>query len=102
MATSPADATPSTDKATSPVAKAAYTIAEFCEAHSISPSTYRNIRLAGRGPDEMHGIGATVRISVEAAARWREAMEHAPKGPHKRGEAARAARRALSVRGRVP
>jgi hypothetical protein len=57
-----------------PVPKLAFTVAEFCKAHSISLSTYRRLKLAGKGPVEME-IMADVRISVESAAEWRRSRE---------------------------
>jgi hypothetical protein len=52
----------------------AFTIAEFCTAHRISRSTYFKLRTAGKGPRVMP-LGASIRISVEAAREWRQARE---------------------------
>lgn len=54
--------------------KLAFTVAEFCRAHGISLSTYRRLKLAGKGPVEME-VMSDVRISVEAAAEWRRSRE---------------------------
>ena len=52
----------------------AFSVAEFCRAHSISPRTYYRLRAEGRGPAEIR-IGHCILISQEAAARWRAWME---------------------------
>ena len=52
------------------VARGAYTIEEFCEAHRISLSKYYELKQSGLNPDEMQ-IDRRVIITVEAAARWR-------------------------------
>ncbi len=52
----------------------AFTIAEFCKAHSISPATYFKIKKTGLGPREMR-VGSRVLISRESAAAWRAARE---------------------------
>jgi hypothetical protein len=74
--------------------KLALSVAEFCEQHSISRALYNTLRAQGKGPREMH-VGGITRISVEAAAAWRKRMEREP-ATHKRGAAARAARRKKS------
>ncbi|UPK40550.1 hypothetical protein IVB18_34705 [Bradyrhizobium sp. 186] len=56
------------------MARAAYTIPEFCEAFRISERTYFNMRDEGCGPRELR-IGRTVRISMAAAAEWAAARE---------------------------
>jgi hypothetical protein len=59
---------------------AAYSIKEFCESHRISPSAYYEAKREGWAPREMR-IGAKgVRISAEAAAEWRRAMERRAAG----------------------
>jgi hypothetical protein len=70
--------------------KKAFTIPEFCESHGISRTTFLKLGREGRGPALMH-VGGATRISVEAAARWRRAMERSP-ATHQRGKAAAAAR----------
>jgi hypothetical protein len=55
------------------VARAAYTIPEFCEAHRISESTYYNLKSKGLGPRELDA-GRKI-ITFEAAAEWRAADE---------------------------
>lgn len=56
--------------------RAAFTIAEFCEAHRISVAMYFKLRDAGLGPRVMRA-GRRVTISFEAAADWRRAREEA-------------------------
>jgi hypothetical protein len=56
--------------------RAAYTIREFCDAHRISRSFYYNLRKQGLGPDEAR-VRHRVIITMEAAARWRQARERA-------------------------
>jgi hypothetical protein len=50
----------------------AYTIAEFCYTHKISPAYYYKQRKLGLGPREMV-VGRRRIISAEAAAAWRQA-----------------------------
>lgn len=57
-----------------PLAPQAYSIDGFCAAHDISPTTYFKLKAEGSAPDEMR-VGRRVRISVEAAARWRAERE---------------------------
>lgn len=52
----------------------ALSIALFCQLHSISRSTYFNLRADGRAPREMR-VGTRVLISREAAADWRRERE---------------------------
>jgi hypothetical protein len=54
----------------------AYSIQEFCDAHSISRATYYNLRKAGKGPIEME-VNARKLISIESASAWRKQMEAA-------------------------
>jgi hypothetical protein len=57
-----------------PIARACFSILEFCEAHRISESMYFKLKKQGRGPREMR-VGDRVLISVESAADWRAARE---------------------------
>ncbi len=54
--------------------RAAYSVADFCKAHSISRALFYKALKKGWGPDIMKCAGRTL-ISVEAAAGWRERME---------------------------
>jgi hypothetical protein len=54
--------------------RAAFTIAEFCEAHRISRSALYKMWAAGTGPRIMRA-GSKVLISIEAADDWRRARE---------------------------
>jgi len=54
----------------------AFSIKEFCEAHSISKETFFKMRHRGIGPTEMR-IGRRVLISDESARAWRRAREQA-------------------------
>ena len=61
------------------------TIAEFCEYARISQGSYFNMKRAKKGPAEMR-VGNLIRISREAAERWRAKLEaegdpHAPPKP---------------------
>ena len=56
--------------------RAAYTIAEFCEAHRISRSKLYQLFDEGHGPRTMN-VGTRRLITEEAAADWRRAMEAA-------------------------
>lgn len=63
------------DRAPSPpIEQQAFTIAEFCTAHRISQGLYFKLQRAGKGPRVMP-LGASIRISVEAAREWRLARE---------------------------
>jgi hypothetical protein len=55
-----------------PIEREAYTIQQFCVSHAISVDTYYRLARAGTGPEVMK-IGHSTRISVESAAKWREA-----------------------------
>ena len=57
-----------------PVAPMAYSIRQFCQAHSISVDTYFRLQRAGLGPVPMK-VGGRTLISVEAAAAWRRERE---------------------------
>ena len=52
--------------------RAAFTVAEFCEAHRLSRSYLYKIWAAGTGPRIMR-VGSKVLISIEAAEDWRRA-----------------------------
>jgi hypothetical protein len=58
------------------VARATYTIKEFCHAHRLSEAMYYKLRAAGLGPREMRAL-KKVTISIEAAAEWRRQREAA-------------------------
>ncbi len=55
--------------------KDAYTIAEFCQRHGISPAQYFADAREGRGPRTMRIGSRGVRISKESAADYRRARE---------------------------
>jgi hypothetical protein len=57
-----------------PVARAVYSIAEFCEAHGISQAMYFKMKSQGLGPVEMR-IGSRRLISFESANAWVRARE---------------------------
>jgi len=52
----------------------AFSIQQFCQTHSISPSLFYKLQTLGRGPATMR-IGGRTLISVEAAAKWRRKVE---------------------------
>ena len=54
----------------------AFTVKDFCKAHSISLAYYYDLKAAGIGPREMR-LKHKVLISYEAAADWRRAREAA-------------------------
>jgi hypothetical protein len=56
------------------VARATYSIAEFCAAHGISEPFYFKLRAQGAGPREVR-VGKRVLISLESAADWRRQRE---------------------------
>lgn len=58
-----------------PVAPAAYSIRQFCDAHGISVSLYYEAKREGWGPHEMRVGAKGTRISLESAAAWRRQME---------------------------
>jgi hypothetical protein len=58
------------------VPHAAFTIAEFCEAHRMSQSFYFKIRGLGLGPRECRTLNK-ITITGESAAEWRRANETA-------------------------
>ena len=57
-----------------PPPRAAFTVAEFCEAHRISQAKYYEMKKEGWGPVEME-VGRRRLISYEAASVWRRARE---------------------------
>jgi hypothetical protein len=54
----------------------AFTIQQFCTAHNISPAFYFELQKRGEGPRVM-AVGRRRLISIEEAARWREARTNA-------------------------
>lgn len=63
-----------TAAATTSVARAAYAVDEFCEAHRITKVFFYQQINAGTGPRIMK-VGRRTLISVEAAADWRRERE---------------------------
>jgi predicted DNA-binding transcriptional regulator AlpA len=59
------------------VDKDAFSIAEFCERHSISRSAFYNSLKDGTGPRTMK-VGTRRLISREASAAWRRQCESPP------------------------
>ena len=57
-----------------PVAPMAYSIRQFCQAHSISADTFFRLQRAGLGPVTMK-VNARTLVSTEAAAAWRRERE---------------------------
>ncbi len=58
----------------SPGPRAAFTIAEFCDAHRISRSKLYQLFDEGTGPRVMR-VGVKLLITAEAAAEWRRERE---------------------------
>lgn len=58
------------------VARAAYSVEEFCEAHRITKVFFYEQIKVGTGPRIMK-VGRRTLISVEAAADWRREREEA-------------------------
>jgi hypothetical protein len=54
----------------------AYSIAEFCRRHAISPQFFHTLRKQGLGPQVLR-VGRRVLVSKEAAAAWRAEREKA-------------------------
>ena len=52
------------------------TIRQFCQAEQMSRPQYYNMKKRGRGPRELRD-GRFVRITPEAHADWRRALERA-------------------------
>jgi hypothetical protein len=61
------------------VSPAAFTVAEFCEAHRISRALLYLLIREGRGPRLMKA-GRRTLIAVDAAADWRRQLEAANTG----------------------
>ena len=61
-------------------APAAYSITQFCAAHSISRATFYNLVKAGASPRIMQ-VGKRRLISREAAADWRSSVRPQPRSP---------------------
>ena len=57
-----------------PPPRAAFTVAEFCDAHRISQAKYYEMKKEGWGPVEME-VGRRRLISYEAASVWRRERE---------------------------
>lgn len=57
-----------------PVQRAAFSVDEFCTAHTITKPLFYKLLKAGRGPKIMK-CGTRTLISIEAAADWRRQME---------------------------
>jgi predicted DNA-binding transcriptional regulator AlpA len=56
------------------IQKLAFSIAEFCRAHSIGRSTFYELKNDDRAP-QMMKVGKRSLISAEAAAAWRLQMQ---------------------------
>lgn len=54
--------------------KTSLSVAEFCEANSISRDTFYQLLKRGQGPVIMK-VGRRTLVSCEASAAWRRAME---------------------------
>lgn len=54
----------------------AYSIEQFCQAHSLSYSYYFKLKKQGLGPKEFK-VGQRRLVSMEAAQKWREEREAA-------------------------
>jgi hypothetical protein len=57
-----------------PAPRLAYSIKEFCKAHSISEDFYYKLKRQKKQPKEMQ-VGSRVLISHEAARDWRREQE---------------------------
>jgi hypothetical protein len=76
-------------KTTEPVAMAAYSIKQFCEAYGISIDFYFKLQRQGRGPKTMK-LGARTLITIKSAEAWcrereaesSQATEHAEHAEH--------------------
>jgi hypothetical protein len=64
----------STTKPDSALARAAYTIPEFCFRNHISRPKYHRLRDEGRGPVEMRIGLNTIRITADAEREWQRQM----------------------------
>lgn len=56
------------------VERAAFSVDEFCAAHTITKPLFYKLMKNGQGPRIMKA-GTRTLISIEAAADWRRAME---------------------------
>ena len=86
--------------AASAIEPCAFTVKTFCAAHGISVPTYYKLRNQGLGPAEMR-FGPIIRISREAAERWRRERETMTEDDQRAAEALRdrarrAAKRAVA------
>ena len=61
------------------VAPAAFTVAEFCEAHRISRALFYLLLRENNGP-RLLKAGRRTLVTVDAAAEWRQKMEAASAG----------------------
>ena len=62
------------------VAKLAFGVPDFCEAHGISRSLFYELLQSSEGPEIMKVNNRTL-ISVEAAAAWRKRMTEKTSNP---------------------
>jgi predicted negative regulator of RcsB-dependent stress response len=60
------------------VARAAFSINEFCDRNRISKKLFNKLRKSGRGPALME-LDGTIRISAAAEAAWQQARENPTK-----------------------
>jgi predicted DNA-binding transcriptional regulator AlpA len=59
------------------VARQAFSVSEFSAAHGISNAMFYKLLREGQGPVTMQ-VGKHLRVSIEAAERWRRQRESAP------------------------
>lgn len=57
-----------------PIPQAAFSVAEFCEAHKFTKVLFYKLLKEGKAPRIMK-VGTRTLISAEAAAEWRRQME---------------------------
>lgn len=57
-----------------PLPLLAFTIPEFCRAHSFSPALYWKLKSQGLGPVEMK-VGKRILISMDAVTNWQRQRE---------------------------
>jgi hypothetical protein len=72
--TTPADKPPRQRRARVDVEAAVYDIARFCDSHNVSRTKLYKLWREGRGP-KFFKLGKSLRITAEAAAEWRAAMQ---------------------------
>jgi hypothetical protein len=65
---------PKKDDEPPPTPKLAFSIKQFCAAHSISEDFYYKLKRQKKNPKEML-VGSRVLISIEAAEAWRREQE---------------------------